>query len=78
MSQQFIYLQFPSRAQKTLTRITGSETVAIELPLEHVAGWKLRHPSRYLTDEEIAIELTQGVAIATADRFVVLSHDPIK
>jgi hypothetical protein len=78
MSQQFIYLQFPSRAQKTLTRITCSETVAIELPLEHVAGWKLRHPGRYLTDEEIAIELTQGVAIATADRFVVLSHDSIK
>jgi hypothetical protein len=62
----------------TLTRTTGSETVAIELPLEHVAGWKLRHPGRYLTNEEIAIELTQGVAIAAADRFVVLSHDPLK
>ena len=78
MSQQFIYLQFPSRAEKTLTRITGSETVAIELPLEHVTGWKLRHPGRYLTDKEIAIELTQGVAIAAADRFVVLTHRPLK
>jgi hypothetical protein len=78
MSQQFIYLQFRVAPKKTLTRTTGSETVAIELPLEHVAGWKLRHPGRYLTDEEIAIELTEAIAIATADRFVVLTHDPLK
>jgi hypothetical protein len=31
-----------------------------------------------LTDEETAIELTQAVAIATADRFVVLTQRPIK
>jgi hypothetical protein len=78
MSQQFIYLQFRVAPKGTLTRTTGSETVAIELPLERVAGWKLRHPGRYLTDEEIAIELTQAVAITAADRFVVLSHDPLK
>jgi hypothetical protein len=78
MSQQSIYVQFRVAPKKTLTRATGSETVAIELPLEHVAGWKLRHPGRYLTDEEIAIELTQAVAIATADRFVVLTPRPIK
>jgi hypothetical protein len=78
MSQQFIYLQFRVAPKGTLTRTTGSETVAIELPLEHVAGWKLRHPGQYLTDEEIAIELTQGVAIAAADRFVVLSRNPLK
>ena len=78
MSQQSIYLQFRVAPKKTLTRTGGSETVAIELPLEHVAGWKLRHPGRYLTDEEIAIELTQGVAIAAADRFVVLTHRPLK
>ena len=41
-------------------------------------SWKLQRPARYLTDEEIAIELTQGVAIATADRFVVLTHRPLK
>ena len=35
-------------------------------------------PVGIVTDEEIAIELTQGVAIAAADRFVVLSHDPLK
>jgi hypothetical protein len=52
--------------------------VAIELPFEHVACCKLRHPGRYLTDEEIAIELTQGVAIAAADSFVVLTHRPLK
>jgi hypothetical protein len=78
MSQQFIYLQFRVAPKKTLTRTTGSETVAIELPLEHVTGWKLRHPGRYLTDKEIAIELTQGVAIGAADRFVVLTHHPVK
>jgi len=78
MSQQFIYLQFRVAPKGTLTRTTGSETVAIELPLEHVAGWKLRHPGRSLTDEEIVIELTQGVAIAAADRFVVLTRQPSK
>jgi hypothetical protein len=78
MSQQSIYVQFRVAPKKTLTRATGSEAVAIELPLEHVANWKLQHPGRYLTDEEIAIELTQAVAIAAADRFVVLTHDPLK
>ena len=58
MSQQSIYLQFRVAPKKNFTRTTGSETVAIELPLQHVAGWKLRDPGRYLTDEEIAIELT--------------------
>jgi hypothetical protein len=78
MSQQFLYVQFKVTPKGTLTRATGCETVAIELPAEHVVNWKQQHPGRYLTDEEIAIELTQGVAIAAADRFVVLSHDPLK
>jgi len=78
MSQQFLYVQFKVRPKGTLTRANGIETVAIELPFNYVADWKLRQRGRYLTDEEIAIELTQGVAIAAADRFVVLSHDPLK
>ena len=78
MSQQFLYVQFKSTPKGTLTRATGRETVATELPAKHVADWKRQRPGRYLTDEEIAIELTQGVAITTADRFVVLSHDPLK
>jgi hypothetical protein len=78
MSQQFLYVQFKVTPKGTLTRATGRETVAIELPAEHVVNWKQQHPGRYLIDEEIAIELTQGVAIAAADRFVVLSHDPLK
>ena len=78
MSQQFLYVQFKVAPKGTLTRANGSETLAIELPVKHVADWKLRQPGRYLTDEEIAIELTQAVAIAAADRFVVLSHDPLK
>ena len=78
MSQQFLYVQFKVTPKGTLTRATGRETVAIELPAEHVVNWKQQHPGRYLIDEEIAIELTQGVAIAAADRFVVLTHRPLK
>ena len=78
MSQQFLYVQFKVTPKGILTRANGSETLAIELPVKHVADWKLRQPGRYLTDEEIAIELTQGVAIAAADRFVVLTHRPLK
>jgi hypothetical protein len=76
MSQQFLYVQFKVTPKGALTRTTGSETV-VELPAKHVADWKLQRPSRYLTDEEIAIELTQGVAIGTADRFVVLTQQPL-
>jgi hypothetical protein len=78
MSQQFLYVQFKVTPKGTLTRATGSETVAVELPVRHIADWKLQRPARYLTDEEIAIELTQGVAIAAANRFVVLTHRPLK
>jgi hypothetical protein len=78
MNQQFLYVQFKVTPKGTLTRASGNETVAIELPVKHVADWKLQRPGRYLTDEEIAIELTQGVAIAAADRFVVLTQQPIK
>ena len=78
ISQQFLYVQFKVTPKGTLTRATGSETVAVELPVRHVADWKLQRPARYLTDEEIAIELTQGIAIAVADRFVVLTGDPLK
>ena len=78
MSQQFLYVQFKVTPKGILTRANGSETLAIELPVKHVADWKLRQPGRYLTDEEIAVELTQGVAIAAADWFVVLTHRPLK
>jgi len=78
MSQQFLYVQFKVTPKGTLARASGSETVAIELPVKDVADWKLQRPDRYLTDEEIAIELTQGVAIAAADRFVVLTQKPLK
>ncbi|HXQ35977.1 MAG TPA: hypothetical protein VN843_18320 [Anaerolineales bacterium] len=78
MSQQFLYVQFKVTPKGTLTRATCSETVAIELPAKHVADWKLQSPGRYLTDDEIAIELTQGIAIAVAGRFVVLTGDPLK
>lgn len=78
MNEQFFYIQYKVTPRRTLTRATGNEAITIELPVKHVINWKLQQPDRYLTDEEIAIELTQAVAIATADRFVVLTPRPIK
>jgi len=78
MIQEFFYLEYKVTPKQTLTRATGNEAVTIELPAEHLVDWKNQQPDRYLTDEEIAIELTQAVAVATADRFVVLTHRPIK
>jgi hypothetical protein len=40
-------------------------------------SWK-RSPDLNLSDEEIAIELAQPVAIATADKFVFLTHQPLR
>jgi hypothetical protein len=74
---QFLYLEFKVNPQGTLARPSGTEMIAIELPSQHVANWKLERPGRNLTDEEIAIELAQPVAIATADRFVPLTHQPL-
>jgi hypothetical protein len=78
MMQEFFYLEYKVTPKRTLTRATGNEAVTIELPAEHLVDWKHQQPDRHLTDEEIAIELTQAVAVATADRFVVLTHRPIK
>jgi hypothetical protein len=78
MMQEFFYLEYKVTPKRTLTRATGNEAVTIELPAEHLVDWKHQQPDRYLTDEEIAIELTQAVASTAADRFVVLSHDPLK
>jgi hypothetical protein len=78
MSQEFFYLEYKVTPKRALTPVTGTEAVTIELPFKQVAHWKQQQPDRYLTDEEIAVELTQPVAIATADRFVVLTQRPIK
>jgi hypothetical protein len=78
MRQGFYYLEYKVTPKRSLTRVTGTEAVTIELPFKQVAHWRQQQPDRYLTDEEIAIELTQAVAIATADRFVVLTQRPIK
>ena len=78
MRQEFFYLEYKVTPKRTLTRATGNEAITIELPADRVVDWKHQQPDRYLTDEEIAIELTQAVAIATADRFVVLTPRPIK
>ena len=78
MRQEFFYLEYKVTPKRSLTRVTGTEAITIELPFKQVAHWRQQQPERYLTDEEIAIELTQGVAIAAADRFVVLTHRPLK
>jgi hypothetical protein len=78
MNEKFFYLEYKVTPKRTLTRATGTEAVTIELPFKQVAHWRQQQPDRYLTDEEIAVELTQPVAIATADRFVVLTQRPIK
>jgi hypothetical protein len=78
MRQEFFYLEYKVTPKRSLTRVTGTEAITIELPFKQVVHWRQQQPERYLTDEEIAIELTQAVAIATADRFVVLTQRPIK
>lgn len=67
---QFLYIQFNVDPKATIARPTGSEMVVIELPTKHVNDWKLERPDRKLSDDEIAILITEPVAIATADRFV--------
>jgi len=78
MSLPFLYVEFKVTPKGRLACVTGGGRVAIQLPFDQVADWKLRQPDRYLTDEEIAVELTQEVAIGAADRFVALTHRPIK
>jgi len=78
MRQESFYLEYKVTPKRSLTRVKGTEAVTIELPFKQVAHWRQQQPDRYLTDEEPAIELTQAVAIATTDRFVVLTQRPIK
>jgi hypothetical protein len=75
---QFLYIQFKVDPKATLARPTGSEMVVIELPAKHVNDWKLERPDCKLSDDEIAILITEPVAIATADRFVALTHQPLR
>jgi hypothetical protein len=75
---QFLYLQFNVTPKGSLAHAIGNETVAIELPTKHVADWRIERPHLKLSDKEIAIELTQPIAIATAGRFVFLTHSPLK
>jgi hypothetical protein len=78
MSAQFVYLQFKVTPKGILSRGCGSGTIAIELPSKHVTDWKLERPGRSTSDEEIAIDLAQVVAIAAAQKFVTLTHSPLK
>ena len=75
---QFLVVQFKINAKGTLARCAGNETVAVELPVKHVADWKLERPHLKLSDEEIGIELAQVVAIAAAGKFLPLTNSPLK
>jgi hypothetical protein len=75
---QFFYIQFKIDPKGTLARPSGTEMVAIELPAKHVEDWKLERPNHKLSENEIAILITEPVAIATADRFVALTHQPLR
>jgi hypothetical protein len=75
---QFLYIQFKVDPKGTLARPTGSEMLVIELPVKHVDDWKLERPDRKLLDDEIAILIAEPVSIATADRFVALTHQPLR
>src|SRR5215475_4850310 len=76
--KQFFYVQFEVAPKGSLAKSTGNEKVVIELLALHVAEWRLERPHLNLTDEEIAIEITQPVAIATAGKFVSLTNSPLK
>jgi hypothetical protein len=75
---QFLVVQFKISAKGSLARPTGYETVAVELPAKHVADWKVERPHLKLSDEEIAIELAQHVAIATTGKFLPLTNSPLR
>ncbi|MBV8816430.1 MAG: hypothetical protein JO271_18215 [Verrucomicrobia bacterium] len=60
---QFLYVQFKINPKGFLAKPSGDETVTIELPAKHVADWKLERPHLKFSDQEVAIELTQPVAI---------------
>ena len=75
---QFLLIRFKISAKGSLARPSGYETVAVELPAKHVADWKAERPHLKLSDEEIAIELAQHVAVAAAGKFLPLTNSPLK
>ena len=75
---QFLVVQFKISAKGSLARPAGYETVAVELPAKHVADWKVEWPHLKLSDEEIAIELAQHVAIAATRKFLPLTNSPLR
>jgi hypothetical protein len=75
---QFLYIQFKVDPKGTLVRPAGSEMVVIELPVKHVDDWKLERPDLKLLDDEIAVLIAEPVSVATADRFVALTNQPLR
>lgn len=75
---QFLYVQLKVSPKSCLARPTGNETVAIELPIKHINNWKSERPHLKLSDDQIAIELSQAVAITAARKFVALTNSPLR
>jgi hypothetical protein len=75
---QFLVVQFNISAKGSLARPVGYETVAVELPVKHVTDWKMERPHLRLSDEEIAIELAQQVAIVAVGKFLPLTNSPLR
>ena len=71
-------MQFEVNPKGSFAKPTGHQKVLIELPALHVADWRLERPHLNLTDEQIAIEIAQPVAITAAAKFLSLTHSPLK
>ena len=74
----FLYIQFKVDPKGTLAHPAGSEMIVIELPVQHVDDWKVERPDRNLLNDEIAVLIAEPVSIATADRFVALTQQPLR
>src|ERR1700741_1686596 len=75
---QFLVVKFNISAKGSLARRAVHGTGPVELPEKHVADWKFERPHLKLSDEEIAIELAQHVAIAAAGKFLPLTNSPLR
>jgi hypothetical protein len=75
---QFLYVHFKVSPKGVCAKPTENQTVGIELPVNHVEDWKRERPHLTLSDEEVAIEVAQPVAIAAAGKFLPLTHSPLR
>jgi hypothetical protein len=75
---QFFYLHFKVDPKGVFAKPAENQAVSIELPVKHVKDWKRERPHLTLSDEEVAIEIAQPVAIAAIGKFLPLTHSPLR